>query len=66
MTEAEVLKRKILLKKQSIPLIQSEIVDLQIRLALNVLKDRLETQIGDGFDPVVSRRLDAIQILLEQ
>ena len=65
MTQAQVLKRQIQLKRQAIPLIRREITDLQIRLALLVLKGRLEEQIGEDFDPKLSKQLDAVIFLLE-
>lgn len=65
MTETQILQRKIQLKRQALPLIQDEIIELQLRLALIVLKGRLECQAHSGFDPVISRKLDAIAYLLE-
>jgi len=66
MTEAQILKRKIQLKRQAIPLIQNEIRKCQLRLALIELKEKLEAQITDDFDPVLSRKLDAVTVLLEE
>ena len=63
--EIQKLKRRIHLKRQAIPLIKREIIDLQTRLALLVLKDHFEKQIGEKFDPTLSRKLDCITYLLE-
>lgn len=64
-SEVVVLKRKILLKRQAIPLIKDEIVDHQLRLALLLLKGRLEEKMGAEFDVLLSRKLDAVIYLLE-
>lgn len=65
MTAIQVLKRRIQLKRQAIPLIRREISDLQIRLALLVLKGRFEEQIAESFDLKLSRQLDCVIFLLE-
>ncbi len=66
MTEFEVLKRRIKLKRQAIPLIQGEIRQEQLRLALLTIKADLEAQMTGEFDPVLSRKLDAVGVLLEE
>jgi hypothetical protein len=63
--EIQKIKRTIKLKRQGRDLISDEIIDLQIRMALVVHKERLEAQIGAGFDPVVSKKIDAVIFLLE-
>lgn len=65
-TEFEVLKRRIKLKRQAIPLIQGEIRQEQLRLALLTIKADLEAQMTGEFDPVLSRKLDAVGVLLEE
>jgi hypothetical protein len=65
MTELEMVRRKIRLKRQGRDLISDEIIDLQIRMALVVHKSRLEAQIGTSFDPVLSQKIDAVVFLLE-
>ena len=65
MGEIKVLRRKIFLKKQAVTLITEEIRDLQDRLALLRVKGRLEDSIDSG-DPAISRKLDCIQVLLEE
>ena len=65
-TEAQILQRRIKLKRQAIPLIRAEIRQDQCRLALLEIKSNLESQINsDWFDPNLSRQLDAITVLLE-
>jgi len=65
MSETEILRSKIRLKKQAIPLIRQEIIDDQLQLALLIMKGRLEDQIENNFDLQLSRKLDAITVLLE-
>lgn len=66
MTELQLLRRRIHLKRQVIPLIKSEIRRDQLRLALLAIKSDLEGQINpDSFDPTLSRKLDAVMVLLE-
>ena len=65
MTEIGKIRRRILLKRQAIPLIREEIIEDQLRLALLVLQSRYERQIGDEFDPGLSRKLDALRVLIE-
>lgn len=63
--KAQILRRQIELKRQARDLIGDEIVDLQIRLALVTHKQRLETQIEEDFNSVISRKIDCILYLLE-
>ena len=65
MTEKEILKRKIHLKGQALKLIEAERRELIYRLALMGLKETLEAQKMDKFDPVLSRKLDCVIYLLE-
>jgi hypothetical protein len=65
MNELQTIQRKIQLKRQGRDLIGDEIIDLQIRKALVVYKSRLEAQISTNFDPVLSRKLDCINYLIE-
>jgi len=67
MVQAQLLQRRIKLKRQAIPLIRAEIRKDQLRLALLLIKSDLERQIDlDCYDPVLSRKLDAITVLLEE
>ncbi len=65
MTDREIIKRKIQLKGQHLQLIKVERRELIHRLALMGLKDTLESQIKDNFDPVLSRKLDCVTYLLK-
>ncbi len=65
MTDLEIIKRKILLKGQALKLITAERKELFQRFALVGLKETLEGQIKDRFDPVLSRKLDCVTYLLE-
>jgi hypothetical protein len=66
MTEIQILKRKIYLKRQARDMIGGEIMDMQVRLALTIFKERLEKQIAKDFNPTISHKLDAIQVLMEE
>jgi hypothetical protein len=66
MTELEILKRKLVLKKQAVNLINEEVQDLQILLVLYKIKKHLETKTNQTFDPVLSRKLDCLNYLLEK
>ncbi len=63
--EKELLKRRIRLKRQALPLIKDEIRQDQLRLALLELKGDLERQITETFDRELSQKLDAVNCLLE-
>ncbi len=76
MTEKEILKRKIQLKRQYLKLIaadhrviiyklKAQRKDLIYKLTLVELKDTLEAQIKDKVDPELSQKLDCINYLLE-
>ena len=65
MTEKEILQRKIHLKGQALKLLKAERKELTYRLALVGLKETLEAQIKDKFDPILSKKLDCVLYLLE-
>lgn len=65
MTETEIISREITHKNQALRDIRDEREKLKHRLALSKLKDSLEAQIGKKFDPILSRKLDCINYLLE-
>jgi hypothetical protein len=66
MDEMKLLKRRLELKKQALKLFVEEIRDLEERLALLKIKQRAEGRIKDNFNPAMSRRLDALNFLLEE
>jgi hypothetical protein len=65
MNEIAILKRRLVLKKQAVDLINEEVRDLQILLVLHKIKKHLEAKINQAFDPVLSRRLDCLNYLLD-
>ena len=65
MNNESIVRRKIQLKRQAISLIKSEIIELQLRLALIKLKDRFEGQIKD-YNPLLSQKIDCLTFLLEK
>ena len=65
MNEIEVIKRAIELKQQAIPLIKREVEELQERLFLIKLKDRLEQKAKGASSPTLSRKIDCVQFILE-
>ena len=65
MTEQELLKRKIVLKKQALKLFGNEIEDLEGRLALLKIQQHTEGRMKESFDPILSRKLDCINYLME-
>lgn len=65
MTDLQTVKRKIHLKRQAVRLIREEIKALRFRGALLEVKAELERQITPTFDPVLSRKIDAVVSLLE-
>ena len=65
MNEVQVLKRKILLKRQAMTVIKDEILEIQERLLLIFLKDRFEKRIGKDYNLTLGRKLDCITFLLE-
>jgi hypothetical protein len=66
MTELQTIKRKIQLKRQAIEVIKDDIIDLRFNQILIIQKGRLEKQINKTFDLTLSRKLDAIQVLLDE
>jgi hypothetical protein len=64
MNNVEILNRRIFLQRQAIPLIKTEIRQDRARLALLGLKGDLEAQMTKTFDPILSRKLDAVHVLL--
>jgi hypothetical protein len=65
MSEPEHIWRAITLKKQAIPLIKKEIVELEDRFVLIRLFRRYQEQIRNEFDSDLSERIDCITRLLE-
>ena len=65
MNERQILRRKVRLKKQAVEVIESDIIGLNQQLALICIKEHFEKQIEDGFDPVISRKLDCLNYLLD-
>jgi hypothetical protein len=65
MDEQKLLERKLVLKKQAVNLINEEVRDLQILLVLHKIKKHIETKINQPFDPVLSRKLDCLNYLLD-
>ena len=60
-SKKQILKRKIHLKGQAIKLIHFEQEELITHLFLLNLKARLESQMTEQFNPVLSRRLDSME-----
>ena len=65
-TEKQIIQRKLFLKRQARAIIRQDITKLHEKLFLYRLKSRLEREISHGFDRNLSRRLDAVQVLLEE
>ncbi|MCF8051571.1 MAG: hypothetical protein K9L59_10065 [Desulfobacterales bacterium] len=72
MDEFQILKRRVELKSQAVKLMAQDLDEhrnrlrsSKIRLFLLVYRRRLEKQMGNGFDRGLSRRLDAVQFLLD-
>ena len=65
MTEVEIVKRKIVLKRQAIPLIRAEIIEHEERFILLRMRGQLEDQITEPCDPALSAKLDCVIYLLE-
>lgn len=66
MTEPVIIQRKLFLKRQALSIIRHDVAELRDQLLLLRLKNKLERQIRGEFDRQLSRRLDAVQILLEE
>ncbi len=64
MSDLQKFKRAIDLKRQAIPLIKAEIMDLEEQFILFRMKERFESKITNEFDPVLSRKLEIIDYLL--
>jgi hypothetical protein len=65
-TEIEVVKRKIKLTRQGVKLSMYELDELEFKYTLLKAKSRLERRVKGKFDPVLSKRLDAVIYLLEE
>jgi hypothetical protein len=65
MKEIQRLKRTISLKRQAIPLIKSEIMELQVRVVLLWLERYFEREARGKFNPAISSKLDCVRYLLE-
>lgn len=65
MDEKQILQRKIVLKNQAIKIFRIERKALERRLDLMTIKEHLEGQMEDAFNPSLSRNLDCIQALLD-
>jgi hypothetical protein len=63
MDEIQILKRKILLKRQGLALIAAEIKELKFQLALAHMVKHLEQQQCNDFDPLVSRKLECLDFV---
>lgn len=60
----EIIDRKLFLKRQALSIIRQDISDLEWRKALMRRKREMEREIKQEFDPVLSRQLDALSVLL--
>jgi len=60
MTELEVIRRKVVLKRQALKIIRDEIKGLKLREALLREKIRLERKMKEPFDSYLSLRIDAV------
>jgi len=63
MTEKDVLRRKILLKKQGLELLKEELAELEANLALVQLKEYYERKIGSDAAPELSQKLACVDYL---
>jgi hypothetical protein len=80
MTAQQAVDRKLFLKEQTLILLKTcstvspadlekteqDIVKLRERRFLLAMKQRLESKIGEDFDPTLSLLLDAIEVLLDE
>jgi hypothetical protein len=67
MTAPEIVKRKVDLKKQAVRLIRAELQDLRFQQAAMRYRDQLAGRIQLGkYDPKLSGRLDAVQVLIDR
>ena len=65
MNEKQLLKRKMVLKSQALKLIRAERENLKRRVFLLNLKEHLECEMTENFEPQLSLRIDAVNFLLE-
>jgi len=65
MNEREIIKRKIKLKDQHIEIIKTQRKKYLLKWMLLTVKEFLEAQMTEKFDPILSRKLDCINYLLE-
>ena len=65
-SEIKILERKKKLKRQAVRLIQAELEEIRHQLALLRLRNYLEGKITRDFEPAHSRRLDAVQFLIDE
>ena len=65
MNEIAILKRKLKLNRQAASLIEEEIQDLQIMLALKMIENHLAARMNKHYDPILSRKLDCVRYLIE-
>ena len=61
----EVLRRKLVLKKQAVSVLQGEVLDLEEMIFFRSALQRRERRIGDIFDRRLSQEIDALHLLLE-
>jgi hypothetical protein len=65
-SEIKILERKMKLKRQAVRLVQAELEEIRHQLALLRLRQYLEGKITGDFEPAHSRRLDAVQFLIDE
>lgn len=65
MKTEEIIDRKLFLKKQALSIVRRDIADLRRKKVLMRIRSELENEISESFDPVLSRKLDALLILLD-
>jgi len=65
MKTEEIIDRKLFLKKQALSIVRRDIADLRRKKVLMRIRRELENEISESFDPVLSRKLDALLILLD-
>ncbi|MCK9233354.1 MAG: hypothetical protein M0P04_11280 [Syntrophales bacterium] len=65
MNHDQVIRQKIILKRQAIRWIQDEIKELRFQANLRRMKTDLEKQMREGFDRSLSLRIDAVNSLLD-
>ena len=64
--DSKTIDRRINLKAQGVAILRRDLVQLREQKFLLRMKARLEKELELGFDPSVSRRLDAVLALLEE